>query len=68
MAAVTSCENTLYLACDDTAQFWESTSVKVRLLTCSYIVKHLLCFVASTLGNRTELKLCRKSVMFKKLV
>ena len=35
MAAVTSCENTLYLGCDDAAQFWESVSVKVKLLSYS---------------------------------
>ena len=35
MAAVTSFENTLYLGCDDTAQFWESVSVKVKLLSYS---------------------------------
>ena len=35
MAAVTSYENTLYLERDDSAQLWESVSLKVRLLNYS---------------------------------
>ena len=54
MAAVTSCESTLYLGCDDAAQFWESVSVKVKLLSYSLTFIVFCCVNVGT--AKAELK------------